>query len=137
VQVDLIVSRHINGTAVVQCGMKHGNCIIFRHIDLIQNSKSAFLGALVYASLAKLHLIVLKGIGPDQVSAVGIDMERYVIHRTSENKCQILCQHIFPSCLGAGKKKILPFQYSSHSHFQGFLSIKWKGRFHKTVLRLF
>ena len=134
-KIDLIVSRHVNGAAVIQSSVKHRNRIIFRHVDLIQNTEAAFLCTLVNASLAQLHLVIHEGICSDQVAAVCVHMERHVIHRSSKNIRQVLCQNILTSCLRSCQKQILLLQHRCHGHLQGFFSIEGQRRFYQTVLR--
>ena len=134
-KIYFVISWHINGPAVIQCGMKYRNRIILRHIDLIQNTESAFLSTLVNASLTQLHLIIHESICSNQVTAVCIHMKGHVIHRSPENICQIFCQHILSRSLRSCQKQILLLQHRCHGHLQCFLPIKWQRRLYPSVLR--
>ena len=94
-KVDPVIARNINGAAIVQSCMKDRDRIVLCHIDLIQNTEATILGTLIDAALSEADFIVYKGIRSDQVSAVCIDMERYIINRTAKSICQIFCQDIF------------------------------------------
>ena len=132
-KINFVISRHINGTTVIQSSMENGNRIVLRHVDLIQDSKSTVLGTLVNRSLSQLHLIVHKRICADQITAVGIYMKRNIIGRAVKNICQILCQNIFSGGFRSCQKKVLSFQKSSDRHFQNIFSIKRNGRFYYSL----
>ena len=88
------------------------------------NTEATILGTLIDAALSEADFIVYKGIRSDQVSAVCIDMERYIINRAAKSICQIFCQDIFSRGLWACKKKIFSFQKSCNGHFQDFFSVE-------------
>ncbi len=78
-KIDPVISRNINRTAIVQSCMKDRDRIIFCHIDLIQNTKSTVFGTLIDAAFSEADFIIYKGIRSDQISAVCVDMERYML----------------------------------------------------------
>ena len=123
-QINLIVPGHVNTPSVIQRGMKNGDCIIFRHIDLIQNTESPILRTLIDTSLSQLHLVIHKSVRPDQFRTSCIYMEGNIVGRSSEDPGQILRQHIFSRSLGAGQQKIFSLQKSRYGHLQDFPSIK-------------
>ena len=127
-KINLIIPWHINGSSVIQSSMQHGNSIIFRHIDLIQDTKASMLGTSVNTTLPKFYLIVLKSIRTDQISAVSIHMKGYIVDGSAENISKILCQYIFASGLRSCEKKIFPLKKGSHGHFKGFFSIEMDRR---------
>ena len=124
-QINLVISRHIDTSSIVQCRMQHGDCIVLCHINLIQYTKSTVLRALVDASFSQFHLIVFKGIGSDQIAASGIDMERNIIGRSSEDPGKVLCQDVFSCRLGTGEQEVFFLQQGSDSHLQNLGSVKW------------
>ena len=129
-KVDPVIARNINGAAIVQSCMKDRDRIVLCHIDLIQNTEATILGTLIDAPFSEADFIVYKGIRSDQVSAVCIDMERYIVNRAAKSICQIFCQDIFSRGLWACKKKIFSFQKSCNGHFQDFFSVErygWSG----------
>ena len=127
-KIDPVIARNINRAAMIQSCMKDRDCIVLRHVDLIQNTETAILGTLIDAALSEADFIVHKGIRPDQISAVCIDMEGYIIDRAAKSIGQIFCQDIFSCGLRARKKKIFPFQKSCNGHFQDLFSVERNGR---------
>ena len=81
-QIDLVISRNINGTAVIQSGVKNGNRVVFRHIDLIKDSEASIFRTLVNTSLAELYLVVCERIRSDEICTVCIYMERNIVGGT-------------------------------------------------------
>ena len=121
---DPVIARNINGTAVIKSRMKYGYRVIFRHIDLVQDSEAAIFRTLINTSFAKLYLIVDKCICSDQITAVGIYMKGYIIRRSAENIGKIFCQDIFSCCLRTCQKQIFAPEKACNSHLQDILSIK-------------
>ena len=74
-QVDPVISRNINRTAVVKSCMKDRDCIILGHINFVQDAESTILCTLINTALSEAHFIVYKGIRSDQVAAVCIYMK--------------------------------------------------------------
>ena len=107
-KVDPVIARNINGATIVQSCMKDRDRIVLCHIDLIQNTEATILGTLIDAALSEADFIVYKGIRSDQVSAVCIDMERYIINRAAKSICQIFCQDIFPVAFGPARRRFSP-----------------------------
>ena len=132
-QIDLVISRNINGTAVIQSGVKNGNRVVFRHIDLIKDSEASIFRTLVNTSLAELYLVVCERIRSDEICTVCIYMERNIVGGTVKYPGKIFSQDIFSRCLGSCEEKILPHQDSGNRHFQDFFSIKRNGRLHDSV----
>ena len=122
--IDPVISRYINTSSVVQCRMENRNRIILCHIDLVQDSESAILGAAVYTSLPKLYLIIYKSICADQIPAVCIYMKGYIINRSSEDPCKVFCQNILSCSLSSCKEKVFALEHRSNPHFQHFSSVK-------------
>ena len=127
-QIDLIISRNIDGTTVIQCCMQHGNSIILCHIYFVQHTESTAFCATVNTSLSKFDLIILERIGTDQITTVCIYVKRYIVYRSVKNICQIFCQNIFSGCLRTCKEQILPLKQTCDRHFQNFFPIKRDGR---------
>ncbi len=75
---------------MIQCGMQYRNCIIFCHIDFVQDSKSSKFRALVDGAFPKANLIIYKGVRSNQIGTVCIYMKRNIIFRSSEYPCQCL-----------------------------------------------
>ena len=128
-KVYLVISRHIDGTAVVQCRMKHRNCVVFCHIDLVQDTESAIFCTAVDTSLAKLHFVVLKSIRSDQITTVGIYVKRYIVRRTVKNICQVLGTDILAGRCRSGQEQVLTLEDGCDRHLQDLLSIERYGRF--------
>ena len=121
---NFIVARHIDDTAVVERRVKNTDRIVFRHVDLIENTKAAFLGTAVNAALPECDLLVLERIGSDQLGTSRIYMEGNVVRRSSENVRQCLRQHIFSRCLFAGQQQIFALQKRGNRHLQNLFSKK-------------
>ena len=135
-KIDLVISRNINGTPIVQRCMKNRDCIIFCHIDLIKDSKSAIFCTPVNASLSKLYFIILKSVRTNQIPTVCIDVKRNIIRRPVKYICQIFCQNIFAGGFWSGQKQILSLQDPCNGHLQNIFSIKWNCRFDNSVFHL-
>ena len=121
---NFIVARHIDDAAVVERGVKNTDRIVFRHVDLIENTKTAFLCTAVNAAFPECDLLVLERICSDQLGASCVYMEGNVVRRSSENIRQCLCQHVFSRCLLAGQQQIFALQQRGNCHLQNLFSEK-------------
>ena len=93
------ISRYINASSMIQCGMKHGYRVILCHINLIENTKTAVLCTFVNRSLSKLNFIIFKSICTYQCCTVCIHMKGNIIGWSSKHPGKCLAEDIFPCCL--------------------------------------
>ena len=128
-----LISRHIDHPPIVEGSMEHTGCIIFRHIDLIEDTKSAFFRTAVHTSLSKLHFIVSEGIRSDQGTAVRIYIKGNIVGRSSKHPCQVFRQNIFTRCLAACEQQIGTLEQRRHGHLQNFFPIERNLRFRDPV----
>ena len=113
--------------------MKHTGCIIFCHIDLIEDTKSAFFRTAVHTSFSELYFIISEGVRSNQGTAVGIYIKRNIIGGSSKHPGQIFRQNIFTGSLSSCEQQIRPLEQRRHGHLQNFFPIERNLRFRDPV----
>ncbi|MPN02724.1 hypothetical protein SDC9_149940 [bioreactor metagenome] len=109
-QRNAVVTRHVNAAAEVQRGVEHGQRLVFRHIDLIQNAESSLQRAAGDGPMAQGDLASGEGIRPDQRGRVGVDIERHVPLGTAKQSGEVFRQIVLAGGLGAHQQQMLPAQ---------------------------
>ena len=140
-QRDDVVARHIDQTAVVQHGVKHGDSVVFRHVDLVKDAEAAVGSGLRHWPLAQTHFAADKGVGSDEGAGVGVDVEGDGILRPAEQPGQIVRQNVLAGCLAAAQQQVFPLQQGRRRQLQRLLADKvnhgfYDSRLHRRIHRI-
>ena len=127
-QRDALVAGHVDGAAEVQHGVEDGQRLVFGHVDLVQHTKPAALGAAVDRAGPEFDRAALKRIHADEGGCVHVHMERDVPRRAAEGGGEVLGQHIFAGGLAACQQQVLAAEQRGQSLLPDVLAIISKGR---------
>ena len=131
-----IITGYINGAAEVQRGVEHSQCLVFRHVDLVQDPEAAMLRAEIHRAGTEGHLPVFKGIHADETGGVHVHMKGYIPAWPCKDLGQIFRQHIFTRSLAAGQQQIFPAQEGGNGGFPDLLSVVMVAGLGDPVLQL-
>ena len=123
-----LIARHVDQSPVVECGVQHSHSVVFRHVDLIKDTKPAVLRGKRDRAAAQPHLAAGEGICADKRAAIGIHMERHSVDRTAEQPRKVVRQDIFARGLAAGEQDILSLQQRGNRQIHDLIADEFDRR---------
>ena len=120
---DAVIARQVDGPAMVERRVQHGQRLVFRHVDLVEHGKAAVLGAERNRAGAEDDLVTVKGIGAQQIGRVGADVKADVPARTAEGRREIFGKDVFAGGLRPGQQQVFPAQQGRQSRLPHVLTI--------------
>ena len=120
---DPAVAGNVDHPAKVQDRVEYSQSLVSGHVDLIQDTEAPLGGAFVYRAGTEYHLPLPEGVGTDHIGGIHVNVKRDIPAGTSENLCQIFCQHIFSCSLCTGQKEIFAAEQSLGRLFPDLFSI--------------
>ena len=127
-QRDAVVAGHIDGTAEVQHRVQHGQRFVFGHVDLIQHTKAAALGAAVYRAGPEHHLTVRKSVHANEGCCIHVHMEGDVPRRTAKGGGKVFGQHVFAGGFSACQQQVFAAEQRRQRLLPHLFAVVGKGR---------
>ena len=104
---EAVIPRDVQHPPEVQNGVEDGQCLVLRHVDLVQNAEAPVLGTLVNRPGPETDLPLREGVRPHQTGGVQIHMEGHVPGGAAKDCGQVFRQHVLASGLSPGEEQIL------------------------------
>ena len=108
--------------------MQHGQRFVFGHVDLVQHTKAAALGAAVYRAGPEHHLTVRKSVHADEGRRIHVHMEGDVPRRTAKGGGKVFRQHVFAGGFSACQQQVFAAEQRRQRLLPHLLAVVGKGR---------